>query len=311
MEIKLETLWEELEFDETLKEYVEGKVKEKVNRLIKQITEQANKAIETKIEVAIEEISNELASIKGFIKCADTKINEHLLSHCELPEEYKPIWIENNKSFFWRAAANYLKSRGIILGDILKYRIGYCEEGAFKNMIIIPSYDANGSLNYFVTRAFMPNAPMKFKNLKLDRDIIGFDITINWDEPIILVESAFDAITIRRNAIPLFGKSILSKLKMQLIEKKVNTIILCFDGDATKDAINYVPYFLGNGIHVYVVESLEDDDPSSLGYDRIWNELDQATYFDNKLLFERTIKYRLDGKGKTHLPRRRYTYNKR
>ena len=58
----------------------------KVDEHIKRITEQTNKAIKTRIKGAIEDMKNELVAIKGFVKCADTKINKHLLTHCELPE---------------------------------------------------------------------------------------------------------------------------------------------------------------------------------------------------------------------------------
>ena len=82
MEIKLEDLWEELEFEESLKEYVERKVDSHIER----ITEQTNKAIKTRIKGAIEDMREELLTIKGFAKCADTKINKHLISHRELSE---------------------------------------------------------------------------------------------------------------------------------------------------------------------------------------------------------------------------------
>ena len=36
---------------------------------------------------------------------------------------------------------------------------------------------------------------------------------INWEEPIILVEGVFDAMAVKRNVIPLFGKLVLDKLK--------------------------------------------------------------------------------------------------
>ena len=106
---------------------------------------------------------------------------------------------------------HYLKKRGISIFDIIRYRIGYAETGPYSGKIIIPSYDSEGQLNYFVSRAFYENDSYKHKNPKVSKDIIGFDMLINWNEPIILCEGAFDAITIKRNAIPLFGKQINPK----------------------------------------------------------------------------------------------------
>ena len=48
--------------------------------------------------------------------------------------------------------------------DILRYRIGYCRKGPYSGKIIIPSYDENLSLNYFVARAYYEED--KWKNRK-------------------------------------------------------------------------------------------------------------------------------------------------
>ena len=172
-------------------------------------------------------------------------------------------------------------------------------------MVIIPSYDAGGQLNYFVSRSFISTANFTFKNPPVGRDVVGFDLMINWDEPIILVESAFDAIAIKRNAIPLFGKSIPKKLKRKIIEKNVREMNLCLDGDAYVDAINHSSYFTGNGIDVYITELTDEDDPSSLGYSEIWNRINNAVLFDKLTLFEEKIKNHINGNGKTYLSHRR------
>ncbi len=125
----------------------------------------------------------------------------------QLPAEYKPLWIPKNTPDY-RNAMHYLKNRNVTIFDILKYRIGYCDAGEYSGKIIIPSYDCNGQLNYFVSRAFYKADQQKHKNPKISKDIIGFDLTINWSQPIILCEGSFDAIAIKRNAIPLFGKII-------------------------------------------------------------------------------------------------------
>ena len=47
-----------------------------------------------------------------------------------------------------------LKKRGITQDDIIKYNIGFCKDGPYNNRVIIPSYDNNKSLNYFIARAY-------------------------------------------------------------------------------------------------------------------------------------------------------------
>ena len=70
-----------------------------------------------------------------------------------LPKEFLPI-TNNNKNLIGRQAWFYLKNRGITIEDIQKYNIGYCEYGRYAKMVIIPSYDKNGNLNYFTGRSF-------------------------------------------------------------------------------------------------------------------------------------------------------------
>jgi DNA primase len=182
-----------------------------------------------------------------------------------LPKEFFPLW-RQSESPIYRQARSFLSRRGIHYTDILKYNIGYCDGGIYTNRVIIPSYNENGDLNYFVGRDIY-GSKFKYKNPSVSRDIIGFDFYINWNEPIVLCEGPFDAITIKRNAIPLFGKVILPKLKMKIYEKKVKEIYVVLDKDAVKDSIRIVDDFMKEDINVYFVE-LPDKDPSDLGFNK-------------------------------------------
>ena len=193
----------------------------------------------------------------------------------QLPEDYKPLWIKRNTPDY-KNAIYYLKKRGISIFDIIRYRIGYAESGQYSGKIIIPSYDATGQLNYFVSRAFYENDPYKHKNPKISKDIIGFEMLINWNEPIILCEGAFDAITIKRNAIPLFGKQINPKLRIKIIEEGIKQIYICLDQDAIQNAKQISKTFMDEGIEVHLVK-LDKEDPNELGYKNITDKI-QDTY---------------------------------
>jgi DNA primase len=199
----------------------------------------------------------------------------------ELPEEYHPLWVYK-KSYEYNAAMHYLKERGVTVFDIIKYRIGYAEKGPYNGRIIIPSYNASGSLNYFVSRIFRDRETMKHKNPAVSKDIIGFEMLINWREPIVLCEGAFDAIAIKRNAIPLFGKVIQPALQKKIIEEHVQDVYICLDSDALKNALNIAERFMNEGLNVYFVE-LQDKDASDLGFETITkciSETDQMTFED-------------------------------
>jgi DNA primase len=205
----------------------------------------------------------------------------------QLPDAYRPLWINKNTPDF-KNAIHYLTKRGITIFDIIKYRIGYCESGEYSGKIIIPSYDTDGQLNYFVSRAYYSRDTQKHKNPKISKDIIGFGMFINWAEPIILCEGSFDAIAIKRNAIPLFGKIIQPMLQKKIIEERVKNIYICLDADALKNAIQIAERFMAEGLNVYFIE-LKNEDASELGFQRITEILADT----DVLTFERLMELKM------------------
>ena len=178
------------------------------------------------------------------------------------------------QSPYIKNALHYLKKRGISAIDIIRYNIGYCAAGEYANRIVVPSYSAEGTLNYFISRS-ISDYGMKYKNPKVSKDIIAFDFYINWDMPIILVEGVFDAISAKYNALPLLGKFIQKQLKKKLIEKNVKKIYLALDSDALSDTLKIARYCINNGISVYYVD-LDKKDPSEMGHDKFMEKYIQA-----------------------------------
>jgi DNA primase len=176
---------------------------------------------------------------------------EEYVAKLQLPSEFKQLHFKP-KGFNpeYNQAINYLKERGITQADIVKYNIGYCSEGLYFGRVIVPSYDENGDLNYFVARSYYKEERMKYKNPPVNRDVIVFENQINWNEPITLVEGVFDSFSVKRNCIPLLGKFLLSKLKNKIIEKGVKDITILLDSDAIADSTKHTDYFIKNGINV-------------------------------------------------------------
>ena len=181
-----------------------------------------------------------------------------------LPKEFQPI-TSTSTNITGKQAYNYLKNRGITEEDILKYNLGYCEYGNYKNMVIIPSYDENGKLNYFTGRSFEKEPYRKYRNPETSRNIIPFELFINWDLPLILCEGPFDAIAIKRNAIPLLGSNIQSNLMKKIVTSTVKKIYIALDTDAMKKSLKFAEEFINQGKEVYMVE-LQDKDPSEMGF---------------------------------------------
>ena len=229
------------------------------------------------------ELLKEIDSQYNFKQLPKQKVETNTL---HLPKEAKPL--TNATNIMSRHAFHYLLQRGITQQDIVKYNIHYSEEGELKNMAIIPSYDANGFLNYYVSRSFDKNAYIKHKLASSTKDIIGFEMYINWDLPVILCEGAFDAMAIKRNAIPLFGKKISSTLMQKVIESNVEKIYLALDEDALKDVFKHAETFMGYGKKVYLIE-MDDKDPSELGFEEFTKLLHNATELTTSVLMKKRL----------------------
>lgn len=207
-------------------------------------------------------------------------------TYAQLPAEYKPLW-KSEKSYPYLHALTYLQQRGIMSEDILRYRIGFCDSGTYAGRIIVPSYDANNQLNYFTARSFYEGG-MKYKNPPVSKNTIIFENMIDWDEPIVLCEGMFDAITLRQNAIPLMGKTISKKLEWALLQHSVEHVIIFLDDDARSDALKLEHHLKQYEIDVKIVLT-EEKDASDMGFTTAWNAIRSAQTTN----FKDLIKHRL------------------
>lgn len=121
---------------------------------------------------------------------------------------------------------------------IEKFNMGFCVDGYYRNRIILPSYDDEGELNYFMSRTYKKNVKPPYLNPKANRDVIIFnEAFINWDSTIFLVEGGFDFFAIPINTIPLLGKKLSPALFFMLNKHKPHVVIV-LDPDAKNDSIN-------------------------------------------------------------------------
>lgn len=154
----------------------------------------------------------------------------------KLPIGYKEFKDSHERFIPHREALRYLHSRGITNEVIEKYKIGYTVEGDFAFRVIIPSFDQEGELNYFIARSWVPNK-MKYKNPTIPKDTIIFnEFNVDFGKPIYLVEGAFDMLFLD-NAIPLLGKHVSPMLFERLYNEAQSEIHICLDGDAWDDAV--------------------------------------------------------------------------
>ena len=193
-----------------------------------------------------------------------------------LPSEFKSLLKEPegfNPTF--RKVVEYAKSRNLSTEDIRRYNIGYCDGGHYAGRIIIPSYDMDNRLNYFIARSVFVEEKFKYKNPPVSKNVIMFENQINWNEPITLVEGVFDAMAVKRNSIPILGKFIPKKLNEAIFKNEVKSINIFLDEDAQGQALHYTMQFTNQGITTKNIIPIGKD-ASDMGFTEVNNKLKES-----------------------------------
>lgn len=231
----------------------------------------------------------EAESILQYVKRGEEQ-EESTKKIVRLPEEFESLELAPHSSVYANRVRKYLYARGLTDIDFVRYGIGYCMSGKYADRVIIPSYDENNILNYFVARSLNSGAYLKYINPDVNKsDIIVFENLVNWDEPIILCEGVFDAMAIRRNAVPLLGQNISPALMKKIITSSCPDIYITLDRDAVKRALKHCETFLNMGKRVFFVEPSEKD-PSEEGFRKFTEQVQQA----KELTFSSLINYKIN-----------------
>ena len=196
-----------------------------------------------------------------FIKKSEKKYKD-----VKLPREYISFNKGNKLTIPYKEAYNYLRKRNITDKIINKYSIGYTTEGEYRGRIIVPSFDENEEINYFVSRSYV-NHKNKYKNPEAEKDKIIFnEHLIKWEEDVYLVEGVFDMFFLE-NSIPILGKSLSDKLWEKLYNNCKKNIIVCLDGDAWKDSEKLYRKLEGGKLtnRIRLIKLPKDKDVSDLG----------------------------------------------
>ena len=196
----------------------------------------------------------------------------------QLPVEFKSL--ANNKiPATGMAALSYLKKRNISKKDILKWKIGYCFSGEYQNRIIIPSFNKNGDLNYFIARKYSDDYK-KYKNPKASKNIIFNELYIDWNSDLVLVEGVFDAIR-AGNAAPILGSTLRAESKLlRKIVQNDTPIYVALDPDAAEKERKIIEMLLRFNIEVYKIDVSGHEDVGSMPEDVFEERKSKATLID-------------------------------
>lgn len=203
--------------------------------------------------------------VYNLVKPEEQKVEIKKLNRLRLPEGYTSFEDSNSRFIPHIEAMKYLTSRGITEKIIKKYKIGYTVTGDFAYRIIVPSFDFEEKLNYFIARSWVPRK-MKYKNPSAEKDKIIFnEYLIDWDKDIFLVEGVFDGFFLN-NSIPMLGKNISPLLFETLYNKAKGNIIICTDGDAWSNGVKIYHELNGGTLYnkIKIIKLPKDKDVCDL-----------------------------------------------
>lgn len=185
---------------------------------------------------------------------------------------------------------NYLKSRGIDKKDIIKWKIGYCSSGTYESRVVIPSFDEQGDINYFVTRSYDGDWK-KYMNPTASKNIVFNHPYVNFHEPVVLVEGVFDAIKAGDNSIPLLGSTLNERsLLFYEIVKHDTPVYLALDPDASKKTNRIIKLLLSHNIETYLVSVAPYNDVGEMTKDEFASRLETSVLLNsNNYLLSRII----------------------
>lgn len=248
------------------------------------------------------EIYKAYAGTHDYYGTNDDDDSEEYEIQVKLPDEMISFAEMNPDNQHHFEAYNYLVTERKISRDIiLKYRLGFCTTGKYANRVIIPSYDVNGNINYFVARTYDPTVKKrKYDNPKSDKDKIIFNEGyINWDSTVYLVEGAFEMLSFPVNTIPMLGKTISSTLFMKLKELLPEVVII-LDPDAYKNSIDLFytleSIYVGCEERVKIVKLPTNDDLDELRRNHGVDEVIKCLYTARSLTVDDYFIHKLENK---------------
>ena len=224
--------------------------------------------------------------ISEFENIFEEKVEEQEVQRIKLPEEY--ICLANKRlPRTAMPALRYLRERGLTDKDILKWKIGFCDEGNYRNRVIVPSFNDEGYCDYFIARSYTDDW-MKYKNPPVSKNIVFNRLSIFWNEPIILVEGVFDAFK-AENSIPLLGSTLYEgSLLFQAILKHNPAVYLALDADAQKKTLKIARSLIQYGIETWNIDTSGCEDVGEMTKEEFLARKENATIMDSDsyLLYE-------------------------
>jgi len=155
-------------------------------------------------------------------------------------------------------ARKYIADRGVSKYEMQYYSIQY---DPVEDMIVFPSFDLKGDLNFFVKRTIGDYS--FYKNCDYPKkDIVFYESLIDFRRPINIVEGIFDVYKIGDNTLPLLGSIMTNRLYRLILAYETPTINIILDPDAQQSANVMAEKLFRGGIKNVHCINLRGKDPA-------------------------------------------------
>lgn len=207
-----------------------------------------------------------------------------------LPNNIVPIGELTSNDMTSKIIYSYLHSRGV--DDLVTdYNMFYCYTGKYANRIVIPSYNFDAELNYFITRDLTDGPGKHYDDAQVERNTIVFcEHLIDYSKELIIVEGPFDYLQLHgHNRTALLGSYIAPNYDLfYKILSNQTSIAIYLDQDAKHKALNMAKLFVSYGIPCRIIHDDLYKDPGCTPRDRIKeliNDIEKSPAINSKLDF--------------------------
>ena len=234
----------------------------------------------TKEEIGINQLQYKVKN-----KLKNDKTSSSYIKTPDPKDSWKTISDTYKSDIFIRRAYKYLRKRNLSPYEINLYDIKFDEENL---SIVIPSYDRNGELNYYITHHFDDEYYQNPKGYS-KMNIIFNEYHIDFKQPVILTEGVYDSIHIGYNCIPILGTFVPSPLVSKFMLYNTPMIYIFLDGDAEDSAVKISKYLSYYDVNNKIVNTPEGEDGNSLSRDSIEQLIDNSQDADFKFLIKKKL----------------------
>ena len=185
---------------------------------------------------------------------------ESVLNTTTLPNGFELCAINlDSKNPDVRDVINYALRRGCSEHKMWMLRLGVSRDSNFHRMLIIPSFNQDGDLNFYTCRKIDASTfdGFKYKNCEVPKKNIVFnELLIDWKQPLTLVEGPLDLLKTNDNATCLLGSTLAkdSALFKKIVENKT-PIVLALDQDAYSKALRIAQDLMYYDVEVKMMDT--------------------------------------------------------